>query len=195
MCLVPSHEPLGPSHFRRPHPLRTLRRFAPRCRLDRVRPCPAASRQAPVVGAGADGDPRGRTDPCGWARGLRRTGHPCRGRRFQSRAMGNGGGPPMPGPRRGDRRTLGRSPGARLHRHPAAGGRGGEIGGRLLAGTAAGRCQPVGGTRTLAAGQRAERTAPLRSQGTGKPALGGRAVPLAPPIARPVGGRAGGGFR
>ncbi len=130
----------------------------------------------------------GGAGPCRGAWGARPRPHPCRGARRQGRLVGDGGGAPMLGARRRDRRIVGRSPGARLHRQQAAGGCGGAFASRLLADPPPGRGQPQRRPRTVAAGERAERPASLRSQGTRRPALDRRAVPLAPSGAGKLGG-------
>ena len=157
---------------------RTVRRQPAGRRRDRLPAQPASpGRQAVAVGAGADGDPRGRTDLSAGVAGVRT--HPCLRARRPRYAVGDGRGASMHGPRRGDRRIVGRPGRARLHRHaaPRGGGRAQRSDG--VAGAAWRQRQFERRADALAGGKRKQPGAPAQPQSAGRGGVGVRAVPRA----------------
>ena len=147
------------------------------------------SRQAAAVGAGADGDPRGRADlPAGHRRGWWKfwRAHPCHCARCPIGAVGDGGGPKMRRPGSRDRRTVGRPRGARFYRDPAACGCSRTVGRAGLAGAAWRFGQFQRGADALASGECAEPCPSVRSARFWRSGMGRRIVPCTRNAARPV---------
>jgi len=93
-------------------------------------------------------------------------------------------------PFRSDRRIVGRSEGARLHRDAAAGGCVGAQRHALLAGADGGHCEPERRPDAVADPKRAVAAQSARPKGAGIAGLGRRAVPRAGNAARPLEHRA-----
>lgn len=161
------------------------------CRRDRFRAGPAAGRKTASVGPGPALGAGSR--PAAWRRAqtLRRGSGPAGSRLCPGCgrcALDDGGRPEMRGARRCDRRGMGRSPCARLHRIQASGAARGahRDSGHAPALFRAGR--PVRRAAALAGDLAAVRAASRRSEGARRAALAGRAVPGTGPDARRVGG-------
>ncbi len=156
-------------------PLRAVRRPSARRRLGRVPAGPARKREAAAVGPGPHGDPgkwKGSS-----ARAWHAEPHPCRSTRRARRAVGNGGGGKMLLPLGRDRRIVGRSARARLHRDPAACGRGGTQRHAVLAGAPRRSCQPQRRADALAPCKRAVADQRARSARARSAGMGRRTVP------------------
>ncbi len=136
------------------NPGRTVRLLPARRQLGGFPARPAGPRPPFAVGAGADGDPGGRASVSAGICFCRP--HPCRGARFQGRAVGHGGGLKMRRDRRRDRRAVGRPGSAGFYRDAAAGG-GGRAAWRGGVASAAWRLRELERcAAALAGGKRAE---------------------------------------
>ena len=178
----------GAASTAQPHPLRTVRRASARWRLGGVSARPDRHHKIYAVGTGTHGDPRiGANPPAGPP--LVQP-HPCRGARCARRAVGDGGGVKVLRALLRDRRDLGRPASARLHRDPAARGRGGAQPGAVLAGATRRNRQLERSADALADRKRDLAPQRTRRARSGSAGLGCRAVPRARIAARALEHRA-----
>ncbi len=165
-------------------PFRSVRRPPARRRLGGIPAGADRSEQAAAMGAGADGDPRGGAD---LSAGAARNRHPARHRaRRPIGAVGDGGGLKVRRAVRRHRRAVGRPGEPRLHRDPAAGGRGGAVGSARLAGAARRKRQFERRADALAGGERALAQPSVRPARSRRSGVGRRAVPRPRLPARPL---------
>ena len=172
--VAPLHPPPPAGEEFVPNPVRALQPPARR-RLGRVPARADGERKAVAVGAGPDGDPRVGAD---LSAGPSVIGHPSRHRpRRPFGAVGDGGGFKVWRAVRRDRRTVGRPGEPRLHRDPAAGGRGGAVGSPRLAGAARRQRQFERRADALAGREPAEPGPSVRPARSRQSGVGRRAVP------------------
>ncbi len=148
--------------------------------------CFAQNRGTCIMGAGSAFAKRG-WRPLSTGPG-RTTGDPGRFVPASGCALGDGRRVALQGPKRRDRRSVGRSGHIGFYCNQAAGAAGRASPDTLLAYPSCGVARSECGAQSLACCLAALTAAPGRSQGSGNAALAGRAVSLARPTTRHMGG-------